>query len=361
MGVTRRMDISILKGIGILLVVVGHAGAPAWMNRIIYDFHMPLFFMASGYFFSPEKAERPWDFLGQRMKGLYLPFLKWGLLFLLLHNLLHTVGILTTLSDKGMYSLADMVRRAGMMLFTMSGYEPHILGAAWFFRALLLSSVLFMGMFCLLRDGFHIKRPVVNVGVILCFMLLLTAYLRAAQIRLVVPQGGYRECVGIIFFALGYLFRVYEHRLTLSPWATLSGFLVLGIYAQYFSVSLSPSSSLHDFLLLLFPGVLGWTATFGLSRFLQSARWAKGLAYLGEHSLIILLLHFLAFKVANIVKIVWLDLDWSEMGRHVMAAGSLTGGWVLYSFVGVVIPLLVEKGMDWMKHKVRRRADEAVG
>ena len=44
------------KGIGILLVVLGHNDMNAYhptLHRFIYAFHMPLFFFLSGIFFNP--------------------------------------------------------------------------------------------------------------------------------------------------------------------------------------------------------------------------------------------------------------------------------------------------------------------
>ena len=55
----RSSEFDILKGIGILLVIIGHVcnhlmigGGWANWNRIICSFHMPLFFFVSGYFSS---------------------------------------------------------------------------------------------------------------------------------------------------------------------------------------------------------------------------------------------------------------------------------------------------------------------
>ena len=43
----RNVHIDIIKGIGIILMVYGHAAAP--FKHFIYLFHMAIFFMASGY------------------------------------------------------------------------------------------------------------------------------------------------------------------------------------------------------------------------------------------------------------------------------------------------------------------------
>lgn len=53
----RDSSLSILKGFGILLVVLGHSGLEnvpygGGVHDWVYTFHMPLFFIASGYFLS---------------------------------------------------------------------------------------------------------------------------------------------------------------------------------------------------------------------------------------------------------------------------------------------------------------------
>ena len=51
---TRNQAIDITKGIGILLVIVGHTGGkPEFIGHWIYSFHMPLFFLLGGYLSKP--------------------------------------------------------------------------------------------------------------------------------------------------------------------------------------------------------------------------------------------------------------------------------------------------------------------
>lgn len=47
---TRRMQyIDMAKGIGILLVIIGHTMSLGWKKDFIYSFHMPLFFCLQWY------------------------------------------------------------------------------------------------------------------------------------------------------------------------------------------------------------------------------------------------------------------------------------------------------------------------
>ena len=53
--VKKERDITwdIVRGIGILLVLVGHSGCPIILKNFIYLFHMGLFLFVSGLFITP--------------------------------------------------------------------------------------------------------------------------------------------------------------------------------------------------------------------------------------------------------------------------------------------------------------------
>ena len=53
--VQRNQSIDIAKAVGIILMIVGHFnGLPLWFEKWIFSFHMPLFFILSGYLFKPK-------------------------------------------------------------------------------------------------------------------------------------------------------------------------------------------------------------------------------------------------------------------------------------------------------------------
>lgn len=76
----RKKYIDIAKGIGILLVLIGHID---WGNYIltntIYSFHMPLFFVIAGYTFNYEKYEKNIKMLiTSKFKSLMLPYIAFS-------------------------------------------------------------------------------------------------------------------------------------------------------------------------------------------------------------------------------------------------------------------------------------------
>ena len=79
--------VTIVKAIGIILMVIGHSGCPQMLSKFIYLFHMPLFFFCSGIFLKAiSDRETAFAFIKRRVVGLYVPFVKWSILFLFLHN-----------------------------------------------------------------------------------------------------------------------------------------------------------------------------------------------------------------------------------------------------------------------------------
>lgn len=64
------------KGLGLLLVILGHLHAP-FLSSWIYTFHMPLFFILSGIVFSGTKYSFV-EFLRRRIKTLVVPYFCLG-------------------------------------------------------------------------------------------------------------------------------------------------------------------------------------------------------------------------------------------------------------------------------------------
>lgn len=85
----RDITFDIAKGIGIVLVVIGHyvpAGAPHWYMgfvRFVYHFHMPLFFIIAGFFYDRSSREESYrSFVWNKFQRLMIPYfiLSWAVI-----------------------------------------------------------------------------------------------------------------------------------------------------------------------------------------------------------------------------------------------------------------------------------------
>lgn len=80
---TRYQWLDIAKGIAILLMVIGHTSIPDPINRFIFAFHMPLFFIASGYCTNWSKLTYA-EFVLHKCKTLLLPFVIYSAIVLII-------------------------------------------------------------------------------------------------------------------------------------------------------------------------------------------------------------------------------------------------------------------------------------
>ncbi|MBO7382637.1 MAG: acyltransferase family protein, partial [Muribaculaceae bacterium] len=79
MAAERNTSMSIVKAVAIILMVMGHAEGPWWVTNFIYLFHMPVFFIAAGYFFKRSAIDQPWQFVTRRFRKLYVPMVEWSI------------------------------------------------------------------------------------------------------------------------------------------------------------------------------------------------------------------------------------------------------------------------------------------
>lgn len=131
--VTRDLYFDILKGIGIISVVVGHAFYTGnyysdfsnYLYNFVYVYHLAIFFLVAGYFFKPEISF--YDFLKKKIKSLYLSYLAFAGGFLV-------IDIMRGCTPQ---MLLDCVWRC--LLLRQCSY----MGAMWFVPWLLISELVF--------------------------------------------------------------------------------------------------------------------------------------------------------------------------------------------------------------------------
>lgn len=86
MANSKRIEsLDIAKGFGILIVVLGHVLRPndVFLKEFIFSFHMPLFFILSGFVLKTENVKGK-AFLGSELK-LLSSYIIYGLLYLFIN------------------------------------------------------------------------------------------------------------------------------------------------------------------------------------------------------------------------------------------------------------------------------------
>lgn len=352
----RTPSFTILKAIAIILVVIAHSAAPAYLSNFAYMVGVPAFFVLSGYFFKLDNLDNTSDFVIRRTKTLYLPFIKWGVFFLILHNLFFEIGFLSESYGNAQggvthpYNWTQAAQHLWSMVFNMSGYDPFMAGAFWFFRALFLANIAFIFLFKATRQLGKFKTSTLQVVSVIVLAFLLALWQASMGLHITgVAQGGYRELMGIVLLGIGFLLRRADETPDSSIWhnpivmlAASSVVLMILTFVYPISMAAKPGSVLSVPILTV-AGTTAFIWLRGLSEFILQLpeKYTQWLQFTGENSLYIFVFHLLAFKVASMIKVGVYQLDWEMVGGHPVVQHELGDGfWLLYIFVGVVLPIL---------------------
>ncbi|PLY37371.1 hypothetical protein F164LOC_10310 [Pectobacterium carotovorum] len=209
---TRDRSVDSLKGIGILLVVLGHVTMlPQGVHDFIYSFHIPLFFILSGYLYNPNKKQSIAQHVTSKFHSLLVPAWIMGLIcgipfiFLLLF---------------GKISTFEFVYRLYGTLVGIPKYEStFICTPIWFLFSLFFTSVIFQVMTDRLKRAG--KYVALTVGLI---YILSTTYF-----KIQLPFNIGQSLAGLMFFSMGVFYKSIANELNTMKLA-LFVFIFLSLY-----------------------------------------------------------------------------------------------------------------------------------
>lgn len=386
----RDTRITIAKALGIIFVVVAHTDGHGPLNSFIYEFHMPLFFICAGYFFSLKYLTREGQFIGRRLTGLYVPFIKWSVFFLIIHNLMFRIGILNEQYGNGAggvthpYTWHVAQQRLWNIFFSMSGYDEFLAGAFWFFRALFVASLLYLLLYkvgvvladrlsrhdvkAMERHGRLLRqtRMAEAIGTGICvFVFALCLWMCASNLKIVtLVQGGYRDLMGCFFFSVGFLLKPVLNRMPGNILIDAGLFGIVLAFAMLQPAAMSFRASVVKSLALPVPALCGFLLTYDVSRRLNGLSdknlIKRFLVFCGDNTLIVFVLHISAYKLVSVMKIMYYDLPWQEIGCHMTIHEHADDMfWILYSIAGVAVPLLLQYTYNCAKQHLAMRRSEA--
>jgi fucose 4-O-acetylase-like acetyltransferase len=358
MGKTvHNNSITVAKAIGIILMVIGYSGCPQFIIRFVYLFHMPLFFFCSGIFYREISTRTDIEYyLKRRIKGLYIPFVKWSVFFLLLHNFFLLIGIYNPYygfyGGSAFYSIPDLFQRLFMILFTMDGYE-EILGGFWFIRSLFVSCLLIAVVSYIFRCDFRYK-----------YWLLCVSFLVATiVIRRIVPNIEFwREismgCLGAMFYLLGYLLMPFSRY-----WQNRYSFLIccfsLLFFFYYFETGISMGCGYNKVIPFTLSPISGTLLIIYISKQLENntSLIKRVLYYIGNHTLAILALHFLSFRFVSYFFTVVYGINVAHVAEHPVIKDISPlpcYWWIIYCIAGILIPLLLNRAWHITINKIQK-------
>ncbi len=316
---TRNITFDIAKGIGIILVVLGHytpEEAPAWyigFVDFIYCFHMPLFFIIAGFFFDRSTSDKSYlSLVKSKFKRLIVPYfiLSWVV-----------IGI-KILFDSVLHVEHPVAIEALYRVF----YLPEAGYYLWFVYVLFL-------IFCI--------APFFKPGnrlTVLSFVALGIAFWQSAPEICCIGQ----LCRHLIFFVFGmWVSRIKSLEKAMYGYAPLWAGATILLFFLY------PVDFPQSVLRWVIGGITGSFMIISFSQLIRraSASMTRALSYIGNMSMTIYLFHTLF--MGGVKAILTYIISGGDIIEFIVSALFIIG-------TGIVCPVCLYKWV-WAKGKFTSR------
>lgn len=340
---TSRVEwVDVAKGVGIVLVVLAHAipkNHVIW--QFINQFHMPFFFMVSGYLYSTKNS---WvKFVVRKIRTLWLPFVFTSIL---------TRAVSIVIGKTLVGGIKSIVK---MFLLLEAG---PLLGAIWFIRVLFYAVIVY-DLITRVSDKVLKEKSEVGLSVLSVVMIVI-------GISIQLPAQGSVVLNSIAFIHLGKVLR--NHRL-IERIHILAAVVAI---AMCFAISLINRTSYvgntYTFpVLFVIAAITGSIGLMALCRCIyRNTLPFRGLLYLGRNSMGLMIWQFVTFKLVIAIQIVFYHLGWNRISDFPVIYEYANLPWVtldviaglyvsilLYKIINQPVDNLSAKAEQWVLTKLR--------
>jgi acyltransferase len=313
--------IDIAKGIGILLVIYGHALNGNSFRYIIYSFHMPLFFLLSGIVFRHIDHEKLSAFLKKDYQKILLPYFIFASLSM--------VYWLLTMDpkDRTPYEVGKQIfgifygnGNAGFLTYNV---------ALWFLPCLFITK---LGFWLLTTVSEKKKFLLISLFIFSVLGFLVSIYFK----KVYLPFGLESALTAIVFFGAGYFLheeservKAFFHRYNTAIF--LAGGVIMVIVATVsfqaygFQVDMR-TNKMYNYLYFYIAAAAGILGTFALSRRIGKSRL---LEYLGRSSMMLFVWHTLIFTTLTDILLLFVSKSFIKTYQNTLLAP-------LYTVIAIV-------------------------
>lgn len=274
----RKSYLDVAKGIALLLVVWGHAGMRVpGLGTAIIQFHMPLFFIVSGYLFKNSQNKIGNKIL-KKAKRLLVPYFVFSLIYLLLD----------TAKDLMTHQSLD-IKEVMSLLFYWDGNVVRMGTPMWFLPVLFFTDVIYT----------LLKRYAGKYAVMVCVILAVFAFIWMP----VFPFGLRISCIGVYFFMIGDYSKKLIGRFEGRRWLCLVVGIVL-LTAEYMLAQMNPGVNLYRYsfgkswICYIFLAIIGAFGVIFVGGGITKSKW---LEWISRQSLFILATHFIILMIINAI------------------------------------------------------------
>lgn len=280
-----------MKGIGILLVMLGHTNMfraectiPDWLYISIETFHVPMFFIIAGYF--SKSFDNDWcAVIGKYFKRLVIPFL-WTALIVIAYNTILSIKRNDSLIIKGILG-SFLIGDTSQSLSSFFGFPFDMgVGPVWFLMALFWAKSIY----------YFISRYKVEYTCAICLGISYVMSLINLPLPFFLKQG----VTALGFVAIGALLNKHKLPIWLGVLSIVCFFIV-----QFIPLRLSPYMASYPLYPVNFVAACGGAyLVYWISKGILNIPYINGLlTIIGNNTMNILCAHSIDMR-CNLFRIV---------------------------------------------------------
>ena len=357
----------IVKGIGIVSIVIGHTCMN--VSPFVYTYHLVIIFFVGAWFYNSDRyGMKPFQNMGRVLKGTYLKYIGYTWILILLHNFCIRFMLY---NDTVYYSISDMVIR---MCNAFTFQNSELFGGALWFVPVYTFVISLLGFAVYYSK--RISQRIVSVGIIkksrtsdwleLLILLIITGLIGYIGVyyNLLPMEMAYHIHTGLVVFSVCTLAYILKKKnvdikkickgIGVIPAA---GILYICVYKMGMQIELSKEQIINGYMFYIV-SIIGIIFCFCLANIIEKVKLINSIfALMGRYSFSIMAMHFFVVKCidrAYAYKI-------GETDRTVISQWVTTYAdqmWPFYIILGSILPAVIFWGCDKVKNKVFVKIEE---
>lgn len=304
----NRLDyIDIAKGISMLCIIAGHMGSSK-ISQFVFTFHVPVFFLISGYFYKYRKG-----ILKHRFKQLLVPYFFTCvamIIFFAIKTYGETKNISGVFDSIITWIIASLYGSGARTDFF--GLNVGAVGAIWFLLASFFATMFFTIFYEITEKITSLasrNTAMIGMSIILCKVGIESANYTWLPFSV---QAG---MVSTIFFTIGYIYKQLQNSLdNIVKRKLFIGFIIVWLFSLYRSFL---TGDLLNLVIAHFPspaldvvGAMGGGSLFivFVAKLIANSRSRivkDFFEYIGKHSLMCLCIHLFELNCFQYDKWFW--------------------------------------------------------
>ncbi len=291
----RELWLDYVKALGVFFIVSAHAG---YNIHTSYYYYVPIFFIIAGYVFRDKKI---FQFIGSKIKRLYIPFVISLIFCTLIHMLLFKIGVIGNT-----YSLSELgTNFIRILLFDI---PEKLSSPSWFIFALFISNIEFIILYKFSRLFNKLSDYVLGI---ICVILFIVGYYNRGFLN----QFIWSNCtivtmlfINMIYIYIGYLLKkkdimkyMDEHQ-NVELYSVIISVIILmaSLYVFNYNTDYRAGVFTNLVLTMIIP-ICGFIFLSFIPKKIISSydKVSKVFSYIGQNTIYILMYHVACFQIVS--------------------------------------------------------------